>query len=99
MLDNTLAFYGSASSAFHLSRNYPLILSGGRNLGFKHGQFLRFGTGKNNKETAGISTDIGWRTEMGHEELPLSDLYLVMLQRLGLEIDSFGGSNKTLSNV
>lgn len=99
MLDNTLAFYGSASSAFHLSRNYPLILSGGRNLGFKHGQFLRFGTGKNNEETAGISTDRGWRTEMGHEELPLSDLYLVMLQRLGLEIDSFGGSKRTLSNV
>jgi len=99
MLDNTLAFYGSASSAFHLSRNYPLILSGGRNLGFKHGQFLRFGTGKNSKETAGISTDEGWRNEMNHKELPLSDLYLVMLQRLGLEIDNFGGSNKTLSGV
>ena len=36
---------------------------------------------------------------MGHEELPLSDLYLVMLQRLGLEVDRFGGSNKTLPNV
>ncbi|MEM9943733.1 MAG: DUF1552 domain-containing protein [Planctomycetota bacterium] len=99
MLDNTLAFYGSASSAFHLSRNYPLILSGGRNLGFQHGQFLRFGTGDNNKETAGISTDKGWQTEMAHQELPLSDLYLVMLQRLGLEIESFGGSNKLLPHI
>ena len=42
MLDNTVAFFGSASSGFHLSRNYPLILAGGRNLGFKHGQYLNF---------------------------------------------------------
>ncbi|MFP6750988.1 MAG: DUF1552 domain-containing protein, partial [Pirellulaceae bacterium] len=28
MLDNTLLLYGSASSAFHLSRNYPLLLVG-----------------------------------------------------------------------
>ncbi len=39
MLDNTLLFFGSASSGFHLSRNYPLILTGGKNLGFKHGHF------------------------------------------------------------
>ena len=40
MLDNTLVFYGSASSAFHLSQNYPLILAGGRNMGFQHGRYL-----------------------------------------------------------
>ncbi|GIS58332.1 MAG: hypothetical protein CM1200mP2_05570 [Planctomycetaceae bacterium] len=27
MLDNTLVLFGSASSAFHLSRNYPFILA------------------------------------------------------------------------
>ena len=43
MLDNTLTFFGSASSAFHLSRNYPLILAGGKNLGFKHGQHINHG--------------------------------------------------------
>ena len=36
MLDNTLLLFGSASSAFHLARNYPLILAGGRNMGFRH---------------------------------------------------------------
>src|SRR5690606_22708758 len=42
MLDNTLLLYGSASSAFHLSRNYPLILAGGRHMGFKRGQYLNY---------------------------------------------------------
>ena len=97
MLDNTLAFYGSASSAFHLSRNYPLILAGGSNLGFKHGQYRQFGTGDaNHQENAGISTDKGWRSEMQHEEVPLSNLYLTMLQRLGVETEEFGNSEKTL---
>ena len=43
MLDNTVLLFGSASSAFHLSRNYPLILAGGKNMGFKHGQYLKYG--------------------------------------------------------
>ena len=42
MLDNTLTLFGSASSAFHLSRNYPIVLTGGSNLGFKHGQLHDF---------------------------------------------------------
>ena len=43
MLDNSLLLFGSASSAFHLSRNYPLIMSGGKNMGFRHGQYLNYG--------------------------------------------------------
>ena len=35
-------FFGSATSTYHLSRNYPLILAGGKNMGFKHGQFLKY---------------------------------------------------------
>jgi hypothetical protein len=41
MLDNTLIFYGSSNSKTHNNNNYPLVLAGGRNLGFKHNQFLR----------------------------------------------------------
>ena len=100
MLDNTVLLFGSASSAFHLSRNYPLILAGGRNMGFKHGQYLKYGQGnEENQSTSGISTDVGWRGEMNYEELPLSNLYLTMLHKLGVETDTFGGSAKTLSEV
>ncbi len=43
LLDNTLAFYGSACSTTHNARNCPLVLAGARNMGVKHGQFREFG--------------------------------------------------------
>ncbi len=42
LLDHTLVFYGSSNSQTHVNENYPLLLAGGRKLGFSHGQFLRF---------------------------------------------------------
>lgn len=100
MLDNTALLFGSASSAFHLSRNYPLLLMGGRNMGFKHGQYLKYGQGNDKHQaTAGISSDAGWRGEMNYTELPLSNLYLTMLHKLGVEAKTFGGSTETFSEV
>ena len=91
---------GSASSAFHLSRNYPLLLAGGKNMGFKHGQYLKYGRGnEDNQADSGISTDAGWRGEMNYEEAPLSNLYLTMLHKLGVETESFADSTGTLSEV
>ncbi len=99
LLDNTLLLFGSASSAFHLSRNYPLILAGGKNMGFQHGQFLDF---------AGVNAYRGgwapgdpepWTKKATQEDLPLSNLFVAMLQRLGVETDSFSDSNGRLDGV
>lgn len=43
LLDNTFGFYGCATSKTHRAINYPVILSGGKNLGFRHGSHLHFG--------------------------------------------------------
>ncbi len=43
LLDNTLVFYGSSNSKTHNNSNYPLILAGGKSMGFKHNQFLKPG--------------------------------------------------------
>jgi hypothetical protein len=43
LLDNTLCFYGCATSRTHQSINYPIILSGGGNMGFRHGSHLHYG--------------------------------------------------------
>ena len=43
LLDNTLCFYGCATSKTHQATNYPIILSGGSNSGFKHGSHLHYG--------------------------------------------------------
>ena len=100
MLDNTLVFFGYASSAFHLSRNYPLILAGGKNMGFQHGQYLKYGSGnEDNQATSGITTDAGWRGDINFQELPLSNLYLTMLHKLGVETDHFADSTNTLVEV
>jgi hypothetical protein len=100
MLDNTLAMHGSASSSFHLSRNYPLITAGGKNLGFTNGRYLKFGKGnEDNQAGAGIVSDAGWTGKMEVEELPLAKLFVTILQRLGVESDSFGGETGTLTRV
>jgi hypothetical protein len=100
MLDNTLAMHGSASSSFHLSRNYPIISAGGKNLGFTNGRYLKFGTGnEDNQAGAGIDTDAGWQSKAEVEELPLSQLFVTILQRLGVETDTFGGVTGSLSRV
>ena len=100
MLDNTFAMHGSASSSFHLSRNYPIISAGGKNLGFKNGRYLKFGKGnEDNQAGAGIVTDAGWQGKMEAEELPLSRLFVTVLQRLGVETESFAGTTKALERV
>jgi hypothetical protein len=100
LLDNTLAMHGSASSSFHLSRNYPIISAGGKNLGFSNGRYLKFGKGnEDNQAGAGIDTDAGWTGKVEVEELPLAKLFVTILQRLGVETDSFGGYSGTLSRV
>ena len=100
MLDNTFAMHGSASSSFHLSRNYPIISAGGKNLGFKNGRYLKFGKGnEDNQANAGIVTDAGWNGRLEAEELPLARLFVTVLQRLGVETESFAGTTGTLNRV
>jgi len=100
MLDNTFAMHGSASSSFHLSRNYPIISAGGKNLGFTNGRYLKFGKGnEDNQAGAGIDTDAGWQEEVRVEEEPLALLFITLLQRFGVETDTFAGVTGTLNRV
>ena len=100
MLDNTFAMHGSASSSFHLSRNYPIISAGGKNLGFNNGRYLKFGKGnEDNQAGAGIDTDAGWQGELQAQEEPLALLFISLLQRFGVETDSFAGVTGTLNRI
>lgn len=47
MLDRTLLFQGSGISRNHWNYNYPLILAGGRKLGHKSGQYIKYDEEKN----------------------------------------------------
>ena len=98
MLDNTLLLFGSASSAFHLSRNYPLILAGGRNMGFRHGQYFNH-AGDNPAGGAWNGGREPWQKEAAREDMPLSNLFVTMLQRMGIETDSFADSTAAIADI
>ena len=98
MLDNTLLLFGSASSAFHLSRNYPLILAGGKHMGFKHGQYFNH-AGMNFQGGPWLGDREPWQDAMKSEDVPLSNLFVTMLQRLGVATDSFADSTGVIEHV
>jgi hypothetical protein len=98
MLDNTLVLYGSASSAFHLSRNYPLILAGGKNMGLKHGRYINH-AGNNFQGGPWLGDREPWQDKATSEDIPLSDLFVSMLQRLGVSVDRFADSTGTVEGI
>ena len=91
MLDNSLVLFGSASSAFHLSRNYPIVLAGGRNMGFKHGRYLNY-AGANPISGAWKGGPEPYKKDINHDDEPLTRVFVTMLQQLGVETESFAGA-------
>lgn len=45
LLDNTIVLYGSGTSETHVTKNYPIIVAGGRNMGLAHGIHRRYEDG------------------------------------------------------
>jgi len=96
MLDNTLCLYGSASSAFHLSRNYPLILAGGQAMGIKQGQYLQYGT-KDLEAISGSASDNIRKVKT--KEDPMGRLLLTMLKQLDVDTKEFAGCKQILPEI
>ena len=92
MLDNSLLLYGSASSAFHLSRNYPLVLAGGKNMGFRHGQYIN-AAGANPQAGAWDGGTEPWQLEVTQEDRPLSNVFATMLKQLQVPAEKFADSD------
>lgn len=83
MLDNSMVLFGSASSAFHLSQNYPLVLAGGKNMGIKQGQYVNH-AGTDPPAGAWDGKTEPWQKEIKRPDLPLSNLFGTMLGQLGV---------------
>lgn len=98
MLDNTLLLFGSASSAFHLSRNYPLVLAGGQNMGFKHGRYLNY-AGKDPIRGAWDGGPEPYKKAPPLEDQDLRRVFVTMLQQLGVETESFSGFQGDFSEL
>lgn len=76
VLDNSVVLYGSSNSTTHNNNNYPLILAGGRQIGLRHGRYLKFGS-----------------------EVPMSNLFVTMLNCVGVRSNSFADSTEMMTAV
>ena len=105
LLDSTMALFGSGMSYGHnhSNANLPLVLAGGSGLGLRHGQHLDFNTTAADFKGYAIGSDGALTT--AHYKIcgrpvnsaaHMSNALLLMAQRMGVEIDTFGDSNTVL---
>ncbi len=106
LLGSTMALFGSGMSYGHShgNANLPLVLAGGSDLGLKHGSHLDFN--KEAKEFQGYALGPDGSLSTAHYQLcsrpvnteaHMSNLLLLMAQRMGVETDRFGDSNKVVA--
>jgi hypothetical protein len=106
LLGSTMALFGSGMCFGHShgNANLPLVLAGGSDLGLKHGSHLDFN--KQAKDFAGYSLNPEGALTPAHYQIcsrpvnsdaHMSNLLLLMAQRMGVEIDRFADSNKVIA--
>ena len=99
LLGSTMALFGSGMSYGHShgNANLPLVLAGGSDLGLKHGKHLDFNQGY----FKGYQLDkpgehYSLCSRPANANAYMSNLLLMMAQRMGVETDKFGESNKVV---
>ncbi len=99
LLGSTMAIFGSGMSYGHShgNANLPLVLAGGSDIGLKHGSHLDFNQGHFDGYTLDKPGD-HYRlcSRPANTDAHMSNLLLLMAQRMGVETDAFGDSNKVL---
>jgi len=106
LLGSTMALFGSGMCYGHShgNANLPLVLAGGSDLGLKHGSHLDFN--KDAKGFQGYALGADGALTSAHYQLcsrpvntdaHMSNLLLLMAQRMGVETDKFGDSNKVIA--
>ncbi len=105
LLGSTMALFGSGMSYGHShgNANLPLVFAGGTDLGLKHGTHLDFN--KEAKFFQGYALSPDGTLTSAHYQLcsrpansdaHMSNLLLLMAQRMGVETDKFGDSNSLI---
>ena len=100
LLGSTMSLFGSGMSYGHShgNANLPLVLAGGTDLGLKHGSHLDFNQGHFDGYTLDKPGD-HYRlcSRPANTDAHMSNLLLSMAQKMGVETDQFGDSNKMIS--
>ena len=100
LLGSTMSLFGSGMSYGHShgNANLPLVLAGGSDLGLKHGNHMDFNQGHFDGYTLDKPGD-HYRlcSRPANTDAHMSNLLLLMAQKMGVEADQFGDSNKIIS--
>jgi hypothetical protein len=100
LLGSTMSLFGSGMSYGHShgNANLPLVFAGGSDLGLKHGSHLDFNQGHFDGYTLDKPGD-HYRlcSRPVNSDAHMSNLLLLMAQRMGVETDQFGDSNKVVT--
>jgi hypothetical protein len=106
LLASTMSLFGSgmAYGHSHGNANLPLVLAGGSDLGLRHGTHVDFNKAAENFQGYTFNQDGALTTahyqicsRPVNSDAHMSNLLLLMAQRMGVEIDQFGDSNKVVS--
>jgi len=100
LLGSTMALFGSGMSYGHShgNANLPLVFAGGADLGLKHGNHLDFNQGHfNGYHLDKPGEHYGLCSRPANKTAHMSNLLLLMAQRMGVEADRFGDSNKVVA--
>ncbi len=99
LLGSTMALFGSGMSYGHShgNANLPLVLAGGSDLGLKHGIHLDYNQGHfNGYQLDKPGEHYSLCSRPANPDAHMSNLLLLMAQRMGVETDVFGDSNKVI---
>jgi hypothetical protein len=99
LLGSTMALFGSGMSYGHShgNANLPLVFAGGADLGLKHGSHLDFNQGHfDGYQLDKPGEHYGLCSRPANSDAHMSNLLLLMAQRMGVETDTFGDSNKVI---
>ena len=100
MLGTTMSLFGSGMSYGHShgNANLPLVLAGGTDLGLQHGSHLDFNQGHfQGYQLEQPGEHYALCSRPANAEAHMSNLLLMMAQRMGVETDQFGDSNKAVA--
>ena len=99
LLGSTMSLFGSGMCYGHShgNANLPLVMAGGGDIGVKHGQHVDFNQGHfDGYELNNPGKHYSLCSRPANADAHMSNLLLMMAQKMGVETDKFGDSNKSI---
>ena len=99
-LDRTAIIYGGGHGRRpHFAHDLPLVLMGGKDLGFAHGRHLAYAPIGDDRNSGGERAEDFFKNRVAHAKTPASNLLLSVANALGVSTEGFADSTGTLEGL